>query len=120
MKPSISSVVAVRRTQLIGSRATRTVTLAASELTSNPDARPGEFVAISVRDNGNGIALALRDKIFLPFFTTKPAGAGTGLGLSISYDIVVRLHGGRLQVESEEGSFAELIVALPKRPTAPL
>ena len=67
-----------------------------------------------VRDNGNGVPASLREKIFTPFFTTKPAGAGTGLGLSICYDIVVRLHGGKIRLETEEGGFAEFIVTLPK------
>ncbi len=74
----------------------------------------GAGVEIRFRDNGNGIPAAVREKLFTPFFTTKPAGAGTGLGLSISYDVVVRLHGGGIRVESEEGSGAEFIIALPK------
>ena len=74
----------------------------------------GAEAEIRFRDNGFGVPAELREKIFNPFFTTKPAGAGTGLGLSISYDIVVRLHKGRLRVESEEGHFAEFIVSLPK------
>lgn len=69
---------------------------------------------VRVRDNGEGIAPGLMDRIFTPFFTTKPAGAGTGLGLSISYDIVVQMHKGSLRVESEEGEYAEFIVTLPK------
>jgi two-component system, NtrC family, sensor kinase len=68
---------------------------------------------VHFRDNGTGIPPAVREKLFTPFFTTKPAGAGTGLGLSISYDIVVRLHGGRIEVESEEGRFTEVRVRLP-------
>ena len=68
---------------------------------------------IRIRDNGNGIPKAAREKIFAPFFTTKPAGSGTGLGLSISYDIVVREHSGELRVESVEGEFAEFTVLLP-------
>jgi signal transduction histidine kinase len=68
---------------------------------------------VRFRDNGTGIAPAVREKLFTPFFTTKPAGAGTGLGLSISYDIVVRLHGGGIRVESEEGRFTEFIITLP-------
>ncbi len=71
-------------------------------------------VEIRIRDNGDGIPRAAREKIFTPFFTTKPAGSGTGLGLSISYDIVVREHRGELRVESEEGEFAEFTVLLPK------
>ncbi|PYT29731.1 MAG: hypothetical protein DMG57_10635 [Acidobacteria bacterium] len=74
----------------------------------------GARVEVSIRDNGNGVAKATRKKIFTPFFTTKPAGAGTGLGLSISYDVVVREHHGEILVESEEGSFAEFRVILPR------
>jgi signal transduction histidine kinase len=70
---------------------------------------------VRVRDNGTGIPAAVRERLFTPFFTTKPAGEGTGLGLSISYDIVVRLHGGSIRVESEEGRFTEFIVTLPAR-----
>jgi len=69
-------------------------------------------VVITVRDNGLGIQENLRDKIFQPFFTTKPAGQGTGLGLSMSYDII-KAHGGDIRVESEEGIGAEFIVELP-------
>src|SRR6185437_8392598 len=74
----------------------------------------GDRVEIRIRDNGTGIPSAARDKIFTPFFTTKPAGQGAGLGLSISYDIVVQVHKGSLRVESEEGEYTEFIVALPK------
>ena len=66
---------------------------------------------ISVKDNGNGIPSAL-DKIFQPFFTTKPTGEGTGLGLSITYDIM-KTHGGELKIESTEGEGAEFLVILP-------
>lgn len=71
----------------------------------------GSRVKISVKDNGNGIPPALRDKIFQPFFTTKPTGQGTGLGLSLSYDIV-KAHGGELKIESKEGQGAEFLVIL--------
>jgi signal transduction histidine kinase len=74
----------------------------------------GSAAEIHFLDNGSGIPTAVRDKLFTPFFTTKPAGMGTGLGLSISYDIVVRLHGGELRVASEEGQFAEFTVVLPR------
>jgi CheY-like chemotaxis protein len=67
------------------------------------DARLGETVEVRVRDNGTGIR-RVRDKLFQPFFTTKPTGEGTGLGLSISYDIVTQQHGGTIEVESELGS----------------
>jgi signal transduction histidine kinase len=68
---------------------------------------------IRVRDNGPGIAPAVRARLFEPFFTTKPAGEGTGLGLSLSYDVVHRAHGGTLTVESEEGEGATFVVTLP-------
>ncbi|OJT17805.1 serine/threonine protein kinase [Archangium sp. Cb G35] len=76
----------------------------------------GSEVEIRVRDNGNGIPAAVRDKLFTPFFTTKPPGEGTGLGLSISHDIVVVAQGGRLTVESREGEYAEFIITLPAIP----
>ena len=69
-------------------------------------------VEIRVKDNGSGIPQKVLDKIFQPFFTTKPAGQGTGLGLSLSYDIV-KAHGGELKVETKEGEFTELIIQLP-------
>ena len=69
-------------------------------------------VEISVKDNGNGIPQKVLDKIFQPFFTTKPTGQGTGLGLSLSYDIV-KAHGGELKVETKEGEGSEFIVQLP-------
>ena len=70
-------------------------------------------VEIRIRDNGNGIPESVREKLFTPFFTTKPAGQGTGLGLSISYDIVVQGHNGQLFFETEEGNFTEFIIRLP-------
>ncbi|HYI00933.1 trifunctional serine/threonine-protein kinase/ATP-binding protein/sensor histidine kinase [Hyalangium sp.] len=73
----------------------------------------GKDVEIRVRDNGKGIPATLREKLFTPFFTTKPAGEGTGLGLSISHEIVVVSLGGKLSVESEEGKYAEFVVVLP-------
>jgi two-component system NtrC family sensor kinase len=76
----------------------------------------GETVELRIWDNGEGIAPELHEKIFAPFFTTKPAGAGTGLGLSIGYDIVVQMHKGTLRVESEPGRYAEFIVTLPRNP----
>ncbi|QKJ33084.1 hypothetical protein HQ865_06215 [Mucilaginibacter mali] len=66
-----------------------------------------------VRDNGNGIPDAIKDKIMQPFFTTKPTGQGTGLGLSISYDIVVKGHGGKIEVQSREGEGSEFVVQIP-------
>lgn len=74
----------------------------------------GTAVEIRVRDNGIGIAQLHRDKLFQPFFTTKPTGEGTGLGLSISYDIVTQQHGGTIEVDSEPGAFTEFTVRLPR------
>lgn len=75
-------------------------------------------VEIRVRDNGTGIPEAIREQLFTPFFTTKPAGEGTGLGLSISYDIVVQQHGGRLEVDSRENDYTEFFLFLPDRADA--
>ncbi|MDP3913559.1 MAG: HAMP domain-containing sensor histidine kinase, partial [Bacteroidota bacterium] len=69
-------------------------------------------VEIKVADNGNGIPQKVLDKIFQPFFTTKPTGVGTGLGLSLSYDIV-KAHGGELKVETVEGEGSEFSIQLP-------
>ncbi|MBV8334651.1 MAG: hypothetical protein JO358_04220 [Alphaproteobacteria bacterium] len=71
-------------------------------------------VEIRIRDNGTGIAPELRDKLFQPFFTTKPTGEGTGLGLSISYDIVTQQHGGTIAVDSVVGEFTEFTIRLPR------
>ena len=68
---------------------------------------------IKVRDNGNGIPAAIKEKIMQPFFTTKPTGEGTGLGLSLSYDVVVKGHGGTIQVNSKEGEGSEFTIQLP-------
>jgi PAS domain S-box-containing protein len=75
----------------------------------------GDTVEIRIRDNGDGIPPTIRDQIFQPFFTTKPAGAGTGLGLSISYDIVVQEHKGQITVDTAIGEFTEFVISLPKR-----
>ncbi len=74
-----------------------------------------DAVEVRVRDNGTGIAPEIKDKLFQPFFTTKPTGEGTGLGLSISYDIVTQQHGGTITVESEPGSYTEFILRLPRQ-----
>jgi len=71
-------------------------------------------VEIRIRDNGNGIPDKIKDKLFQPFFTTKPTGEGTGLGLSLSYDIVTKVHGGEIKFESEEGKYTEFIITIPK------
>ncbi|HMX37306.1 MAG TPA: ATP-binding protein, partial [Ferruginibacter sp.] len=73
-------------------------------------------VLITIRDNGTGIPQKVLDKIFQPFFTTKPTGLGTGLGLSLSYDIITKGHGGQLQVETEEGKFTSFTITLPYKP----
>lgn len=73
----------------------------------------GEQVKIRVQDNGTGMPESVKSKIFQPFFTTKPTGQGTGLGLSLSYDIVTRGHGGKMQVESEDGEGTEFAFILP-------
>ena len=74
----------------------------------------GDAVEVRIRDNGIGIAAEVKDRLFQPFFTTKPTGEGTGLGLSISYDIVTQQHGGTIEVDSRVGEFTEFIVRLPR------
>jgi signal transduction histidine kinase len=74
----------------------------------------GNRVEIRIRDNGTGIPLEVKEKMFNPFFTTKPAGEGTGLGLSMSHDIVVKQHGGKIDVDTEPGVFTEFIITLPR------
>ena len=74
----------------------------------------GDRVEIRIRDNGTGIPPEVKEKIFNPFFTTKPAGEGTGLGLSISHDVIVKQHGGSIDVETEPGAFSEFIIVLPR------
>jgi len=76
-------------------------------------ARQNGSILISVKDNGTGIPQNIREKIMQPFFTTKPAGLGTGLGLSLSYDIVVKGHGGKIDIESNEGEGSTFIIQLP-------
>jgi PAS domain S-box-containing protein len=76
----------------------------------------GDAVEIRVRDNGIGIPAEIRDKLFQPFFTTKPTGEGTGLGLSISYDIVTQQHGGSITVDSKVGEYSEFTIRLPRNP----
>ena len=74
----------------------------------------GDRVAITIRDNGSGIPSDVREKMFNPFFTTKPAGEGTGLGLSISHDIIVKQHAGSIEVDTEPGEFTEFTIILPR------
>jgi len=75
----------------------------------------GDRLEVRIRDNGNGISPEIRDRLFQPFFTTKPAGAGTGLGLSISRDIVVQEHQGTIEVDSEVGQYSEFIITFPRQ-----
>jgi two-component system NtrC family sensor kinase len=74
----------------------------------------GDRVEIKIRDNGMGIPPEIKDKMFNPFFTTKPAGEGTALGLSISHDIVVKQHAGSIEVDTQPGEFTEVRIALPR------
>ena len=74
----------------------------------------GDRIEIRIRDNGIGIVPEIREKIFNPFFTTKPAGEGTGLGLSMSHDIVVKQHGGTIEVDTELDRFTEFVLTLPR------
>ena len=73
----------------------------------------GGQVVVKVRDNGMGIPDAIKDKIMQPFFTTKPTGEGTGLGLSLSYDIVVKGHGGKIDIDTKAGEYSEFIITIP-------
>ncbi|MEM6967180.1 MAG: HAMP domain-containing sensor histidine kinase, partial [Bacteroidota bacterium] len=73
----------------------------------------GNHIQITIEDNGNGISQEIVDKIFQPFFTTKPTGEGTGLGLSLSYDIITKGHSGKLEVETEEGKGTRFIIEIP-------
>jgi signal transduction histidine kinase len=74
----------------------------------------GDRVEIRIRDNGTGIPSGVREKLFNPFFTTKPAGEGTGLGLSISHDIIVKQHSGSIEIESQPGEYTEVRIVLPR------
>jgi two-component system, NtrC family, sensor kinase len=73
----------------------------------------GKTVEICIRDNGTGIPDEVKAKIFNPLFTTKPSGEGTGLGLSMSHDIIVKQHGGTIEVETKPGLFTEFKIVLP-------
>jgi signal transduction histidine kinase len=74
----------------------------------------GDRVEIGIRDNGTGMTVDVKEKMFNPFFTTKPTGEGTGLGLSISHDIIVKQHGGSIEVDTQPGEFTEITVILPR------
>jgi len=93
----------------------RTVAASSFEPTLKVSTRElGEAVEIRVRDNGVGISPEIKDRLFQPFFTTKPTGEGTGLGLSMSYDIVTQQHGGSVTVDSAVGEYSEFTVRLPR------
>jgi two-component system, NtrC family, sensor kinase len=79
----------------------------------------GDKVEIRIRDNGCGIPPEVKEKIFNPFFTTKPAGEGTGLGLSISHDIIVKQHCGSIEVDTQPGAFTEFRIVLPRAAAFP-
>jgi two-component system, NtrC family, sensor kinase len=82
----------------------------------------GDSVEIRIRDNGTGIPPEVKEKMFDPFFTTKPAGEGTGLGLSISHDVIVKQHGGSIEVDIQPGEFTQIKITLPRSgvfPTEP-
>jgi two-component system, NtrC family, sensor kinase len=79
----------------------------------------GDRVEIRIRDNGTGIPPEVKEKMFNPFFTTKPAGEGTGLGLSISHDIVVKQHGGSIEVDTQPGAYTEFRIILPRQTAIP-
>ena len=74
----------------------------------------GDRVEVTIRDNGTGIPPEVKEKMFNPFFTTKPTGEGTGLGLSISHDVIVKQHGGVIEVDTLPGEFTEIRVILPR------
>jgi signal transduction histidine kinase len=78
----------------------------------------GDQIEIRIRDNGTGISPEVKEKLFNPFFTTKPAGEGTGLGLSISHDIIVKQHGGSIEVDTQPGEFTEIRIVLPRAAAA--
>ena len=77
----------------------------------------GDKVEIRIRDNGIGIPPEVKEKMFNPFFTTKPAGEGTGLGLSITHDIIVKQHSGSIEVDTQPGEFTEIRIILPRTAT---
>ena len=76
----------------------------------------GDRVEISIHDNGTGMTPDVKEKMFNPFFTTKPTGEGTGLGLSISHDVIVKQHAGSIEVDTQPGEFTEIRIVLPRTP----
>ena len=103
---SVSSFYAVsEKKKITGNGYEPTVTVSTKKVKDN--------IEIRVKDNGSGIPPKVLDKIFHPFFTTKPTGQGTGLGLSMSYDIITKGHGGEIKVKTKEGDGSEFIISLP-------
>jgi signal transduction histidine kinase len=101
-----------RKTEANGGDHEPTVTAATKNL--------GDSVEIRIHDNGTGIPPGVKEKMFNPFFTTKPAGEGTGLGLSISHDIIVKQHGGSIEVDTRPGEFTEFRIVLPRAGASPM
>ncbi|OIQ65559.1 sensor protein ZraS [mine drainage metagenome] len=89
-----------------------TITLSTKSITA-PGPKSSQSIEIIVQDNGTGIPDSVKEKIMQPFFTTKPTGQGTGLGLSLSHDIVVKGHGGMINIDTKEGEFTKFIVTIP-------
>ena len=96
----------VKRRETAGNGYTPTLSVSTRSL--------GDRVEVRVRDNGTGIPRDVLDKVFNPFFTTKPPGEGTGLGLSLSHDIVVQGHGGQMTIDTRDGEYAEVVIVLPR------
>ena len=90
-----------------------TVTVTTKKIDSNGVVPNTPTIEIRIKDNGTGIPENVKEKIFQPFFTTKPTGQGTGLGLSLAYDIITKGHSGSLKVESIEGVGSEFVISLP-------
>ncbi len=88
------------------------ISVSTKKVSSRGAGQGGNEIEIKIKDNGNGIPESIREKIFQPFFTTKPTGQGTGLGLSLSYDII-KAHGGDIQVNTKEGEGSEFIIQIP-------
>ncbi|MGB6661157.1 MAG: ATP-binding protein, partial [Xanthobacteraceae bacterium] len=95
-----------RKAEVNGGRYEPTLTAATKNL--------GDSVEIRIRDNGTGVPPEVKEKMFNPFFTTKPAGEGTGLGLSISHDIIVKQHSGSIEVDTKPGAYTEFRIVLPR------
>lgn len=104
---------AVQQKQKLGIQGYKPTVELTTKTAIPPAGAKGSWIEVSVKDNGTGIPEEIRDKILQPFFTTKPTGEGTGLGLSLSFDIVVKGHGGEIDIESKEGEFTTFIIKLP-------